>query len=701
MKANLLKTIIIIFILSFTQSINSFPGDHNSLTCTDRLYVASDTEYANADKLKDALASEDSETVKKAREYVKRNLGTIKTQIRNHHDFGVDITMWGDSLTDWVDHYAAPPDAFIPISDKDYGNENGVMDSWEDYFTVFGGAFADPFTVKNYATAMHKTTDLLGRINTSVGHIDGIWDVLPDRNHCIQEQMVGIGRGEFMKDPSSPRSGLMIGGNDVMMQAAFFPFLDKYKVEQTLENITFIIDWNIENGKQVLLEGTLPGYTEPLYLPYDSNLVNRISICSPIEDSLIEPDEIPWWICVYSPGTCRMMIEAALTHNANVIKAFSDFNHSVFAGPYLSKDGPRYPGRGEILMTMTSINQACINDRLTSAIGPSYEAVYPNNVKVFTLYNHFNATGIDMFAQNFWVPKVGMFGKHPDYNEPPKDIIHIGPHGYGLWGSLIGSKLVSLGWNKTTSASEMPDPVVELDGGGPGKKIRQKSIAVNLFGKESGSLNAISSNWDPYKGNKYGGFYREYWNNDRIYIQQIANAAPGVQMKDLYGEAYHLYGVLLKKYLEIGSMSVLGFPMSDVLNVGPAGTLRRIYFECGYMTHNTLDSSNRENYSIGGSEACSVFNDNNLDFENCLTDGECVGRWFEDYVFQLKPKGGHFPFKWEMTENNSGFPGMLDRVGRLRGGPTNNSTGSWVVKVRMTDATGETKEHDVYIKTGW
>ncbi|MCB1194032.1 MAG: hypothetical protein KDK90_26585, partial [Leptospiraceae bacterium] len=164
---------------------------------------------------------------------------------------------------------------------------------------------------------------------------------------------------------------------------------------------------------------------------------------------------------------------------------------------------------------------------------------------------------------------------------------------------------------------------------------------------------------------------------------------------------YHLHGLLLTKYLEIDGMKELGFPMSDVLNVGPAGTLKRIYFECGYMTHNTLDLSNTENYSIQGNEACPVLNDNNTSFTNCLTEGECVGRWFEDYVFQLRPTGGHSPFKWEMIENNGGFPGILDRAGCLRGGPTNDPQGHWTIKIRMTDAAGNPVAKDVHVSTGW
>ncbi|MCB1194256.1 MAG: hypothetical protein KDK90_27720 [Leptospiraceae bacterium] len=815
-KNNLRNILILMVMMVIPYNLNSFPGDHNSLTCDTHFINSNTSQGAQEIKEQDLIdyyrKEPQNETERKARQdiinKIKLNKEIIKTKIRNHHDFSTDVTKFGDSLSDLVDLYGAVPfDHFGFVPPGDFGNEPGYIDSWGDYFTIFSNSYSDPITAKNYGISGETTSGILGKLNSTPGDIDEVWDILPTGNHCIDPTQQGsLGRTEKWSDPSAPRTVLMAGGNDLMFGFAFLPFVDKYKIDMVLENITFLTDWNIENGKQILLEGTLPVYSHPVG-EYNSLIVNRVALCKPIEDSLIEPDEIPWFVCAYNQGVCRAMIEAAMVYNTNVLQAFAEFNHRLFVDNFSDSNSilpwGDYPKIGKRLFGVLSIQQACVNDRLAGYIGPSYESVYPNNVKTYFLYSHFNKTGIDIFAQNFWVPIDGLYNKYPLYRDDVQDSIHVGPYGYKLWGNLIGSKLNSLGWNKTTSASEMPDPVIELEGGGPGRKVRKKAKEVDLLGKESSWLMPISSESAPEGGSKYGGFYKSYWDNNRIYIQQINNASAEVPVKERYGEAYHLHGTLLGTYLETNGITSLGFPLSDVLNVGPGGTYRRIYFECGYMTHNTLNIDDRGNYTINGRESCPVILNNNqnyeVNFENCLTEGECAARWFEDYVFQLRPTSGNSPFRFQVVwyklnivsassesekqsqitnfknelasrdkkdavliveiggswivygYNDNGefkeielkpsvpgdetliselnkpdntrdknkifkesgiklgqtqaeksiYPGIVDRVGRLRGGPTNDPNGHWTIKVRMTDARDVSVEKDVHISTGW
>ncbi len=139
--------ILILLVSSFTQLV-SFPGDRNSLTCINNLFIAPSSDFANVGELKTGLYSEDLTLRAKALSYVEINKDAINAKIKNSHDMSLDITVWGDSLSDLIDFYGAVPFNWfgaphIPIAD--YGNEPGYIDSFGDYFTIFGNFYPDHF----------------------------------------------------------------------------------------------------------------------------------------------------------------------------------------------------------------------------------------------------------------------------------------------------------------------------------------------------------------------------------------------------------------------------------------------------------------------------------------------------------------------------------------------------------------------------
>jgi len=292
----------------------------------------------------------------------------------------------------------------------------------------------------------------------------------------------------------------MMGGNDVMYglgKGTWLPFVSKEIPDYVIENVAFFTDWHIENGKQILLEGTIPVFSGEIE-PYDSLIVNRDSVCNPLRDSLIEFEEFPWWVCALNPDMCTDVAEKAMKQNKKVWDAFADFQKKIFRNknhinntfldqlsevatettnplPFIMEEvHPTGEGEDEYKhfwpARLGSINQACINDRIKRDIGPAYRAAYPDYVQVETLYDHFNKTGDYIFGQSFWVPQFDTYRKYLYNNNNGQsdlgikglfqDLIHIGPKGYEIWGRVIGTKLKQLGWNKFPTASDFPDPVL-------------------------------------------------------------------------------------------------------------------------------------------------------------------------------------------------------------------------------------------------
>lgn len=594
-----MKTIKIIFtilIFYFTQSMYSFPGDHNSLTCQKNMVVESDAQYPNEGELRKALINSDPTIVKNARDYIERNKLAILEKIKNDYPRNptYDITMWGDSLTDFVDYYGNQfPWFFGRLERGDYGGSDLIYDSFDDYFSIFGNSTNEPFKVGNLGVASQETIGLLKQIGITPFYDEANqwWDIEQNENHCVNAKLNNFDDEAFKVTNSSPRSLVMVGGNDVAHGfvpgiGTWLPFVNKYVVDHTLENITFIIDWNIENGKKVLIEGTVPSFSN-VVAPYNSSIVNRTAMCRPMNDSLIEPDEIPWWMCgAFGSTFCATMAMAAKASDEAVISAFNDFTDKVMEGNktlHGDYSGETYSNH---VFTIISINQACINDRLELDFGPSYNKIYPNNVEYKALYNTFNTTGDNFTADNFWLPKPELYRKFANISKDDTlDAAHFGPLGYKLWSDTIASSLASKGWNREPTSDELPEPIISLDNNGPGYKIKKKSKEVNLFGKEKDMIKTV---WN----NNHKGFYREYKDNNVIYLQQVKDYTPTADVSTLYGEPHHLHGIILDKYLELnGTEGDMGFPVSDVYCYHFC-SIDKVEFECGAIEHNKLDFLN-------------------------------------------------------------------------------------------------------------
>ncbi len=504
------------------------------------------------------------------------------------------MTVWGDSLSDLIDFYGAVPFnyfGFVPRAD--YGNEPGFIDSFGDYFTLFGDSISNPFGIKNHAESGNTSYGLLEKVNIV---LDGQREVIPTGSHCIPESgntnNFG-GRTDTFNGKSALRSMVMIGGNDILFNRArgenWMPFLSRYAVDMTLENISLFVDWNIENGKEVFLLGTIPVYSEPIR-PYNNLVINRKTLFGSVDDLLIDPADVPWWVCALNPGICTGIVKKIIDYNQQTLKDIKTFYHNLNMAPI--SGGGEFKGLNAPL-SIASINQACINDRIHDDFGPIYSMAYPSNVKYWTLYNEFAVSGGNGLASSYWVPFRFAYSK---MDGRVLDPIHIGPHGYKLWAEKIAPRLLTLGWNKTPSESELPDPVIDLSNDGPGKKIRLKALASSLQGKETTGLNVKvpSIKENPQTGSgTYGGYYRDYKvNNATIYLKQIKGNEPVASSDSRYGNAYLLTGVVSAKYKELGGPGgQMGFPISDTY-LFHFDTIHRADFECGTIENNIFDLLN-------------------------------------------------------------------------------------------------------------
>lgn len=133
--------ILFVFLLIIFQ-LEAFPGDHIPLTCIKNLAFKYDSasgklikDEENLKQYLDNLA--DNDDAKKARnkavQAIHKTLkdyptlfedpaiiAEIKQSIKdNGYNKDVPITKWGDSLSDWIDHYGR-----LPYSNFNYGEMN-------------------------------------------------------------------------------------------------------------------------------------------------------------------------------------------------------------------------------------------------------------------------------------------------------------------------------------------------------------------------------------------------------------------------------------------------------------------------------------------------------------------------------------------------------------------------------------------------
>ena len=395
----------IVLFLTTTLSVFAIPGDntHEPYTCD------LCTEYVNG------VLTIDQDC--------------IKSRHTNH-----DITVFGDSLSEFILNYGNQTSAYFGVSvGGGYGGNDLInIDSWSDYFTIFGGGLAEPFNVLNYAQAG----------SFAVGWFD---QNFTGENKC--NPVGGLLYAGYKKGPTAAHSLLMIGGNDNrnarIATIPFLPFVGAHVNTQTLGAIEKFIDWNLENGKNILLQGNLPTHTDCYGLTnqrkpdhnsgciddYNNFYINRESLCAGGGPKPPPIPEIPWWYW-FIPGAGEALINAYKAQLAHVIDSWRHFGHKV---------GEKY-SKYELSFSL-SVAQACLNDRIGRELMPKYrEAGYGSRVFYHPLYDHFSVNPNYVFAKNFWESREKMF--------EDGDEIHLGPWGYKHWAEAITPTLHTLGWNR-------------------------------------------------------------------------------------------------------------------------------------------------------------------------------------------------------------------------------------------------------------
>ncbi|HNF17270.1 MAG TPA: hypothetical protein PK453_26670 [Leptospiraceae bacterium] len=125
--------IMLTFLFLLNHKLSSFPGDHITLTCVKHLPYAV-KEGTNMEIIKDlnliieynAGGNRRKDAIAKIRTALKADpafferpdiIAEIKQSIKDSgYNRDVPITKWGDSLSDWIDHYG-----WLPYSNFNYG----------------------------------------------------------------------------------------------------------------------------------------------------------------------------------------------------------------------------------------------------------------------------------------------------------------------------------------------------------------------------------------------------------------------------------------------------------------------------------------------------------------------------------------------------------------------------------------------------
>ncbi|HMV41868.1 MAG TPA: hypothetical protein PK079_10785 [Leptospiraceae bacterium] len=511
-----MKFLFLILVYFFLiLEVISWPGDQDSLSCIP------EQDYNNPRNRNDIKAqysstgsfatTDEAKKIQNQKDAIER----VKTIVRNNHDMNFRVTKLGDSLSDLVDFYgvAIPRNIFPNYGDAagTFGRISIFMDSWTDYMTA-GAGILDPnakLNFQNFGVSGFQTTSVMTTLGINIDGTREDWTVNKDSPRCVRTRPMATGMvpvdyyEAITKEQSSLRSTLMAGGNDIIQSGLGFngwlPFLNRYQVDSTLLNIMAITDWHLENGKQIFLEGTLPVLSHPARNPYDTVLINRQTLCRPLNDLLVDLNEIPWY-AAFIPG----MMTSIIKWNEHVISEVTKFLSDIYNPPpkpntsspggfvnsanqaldtqldklldeYLeftannnlvlsdaqkaelkrqiferrtSPDNQYNDTPTRILFTSASIAQACVNDRIKNNLLPLYKQSFPKNVDGYPLYSNFNKTGDIPYASNFWVPEDIVFRQTGIFFQGSGfwDAIHIGPEGYKRWGIQNCRSWLSYSW---------------------------------------------------------------------------------------------------------------------------------------------------------------------------------------------------------------------------------------------------------------
>ncbi|MDX1959070.1 MAG: hypothetical protein SFU98_10895 [Leptospiraceae bacterium] len=679
--------------------------------------------------------------------------------IKKYHNPSKKITKLGDSLSDLVDLYGV----ILPQKNGMHGASGAFggltlwyVDSWDDYIS-YGAGVSNPngiFTYQNLGVSGDTSIGLLGRlgVNKSISIYEQ--DILDTGTFCLGER-TGSNLPWYQEPILAPgktttRSQIMIGGNDVFstgVQVGFWlPFAARRLVDYTSANVATIVDWHMENGKKVFLEGNIPILSHPASGMYNSFLFNRTTICGTLQDITIDPEDVPWYVLLI-PGAAAKIME----WNHFVVKELRIFVTAIKKPPYgehsqqaasdpfyeLNSNNPitgyitTLQGRGKrpqdflqdpnsrMFLTAASIAQTCLNDRIRDEILPTYKEAFPKNIDGYTVFDHFVEPYKTLqYAPNFWSPEYSVYEQNGAVSDlfnnisiaslpggmqtsgpfyTLRDAIHIGPEGYKRWGQVVGLKLAILGWQNPGN-SEDADIAVTFEKNDGFAAIRKRAIELGFIGKEKGLGQYLTA----IKDKTFGGVMREYKDGKAIYATKINTDEYRKSNNKI--ETYFLYGGVLTEYLKIkGHKSGLGMPISEQMcwGVGIFCNFHLALFENGYILYDATPV-------FGGRVSdLRVFTNSHLspadtakdpDFKTCIPS--CGSRWFAHNTIPFTPDSGTPPFKWSFEGGGAPPNHFLTEKGLFYGTPTNNNNGEWKFKVKLEDARGKSIVKDVIFTTG-
>jgi hypothetical protein len=216
----MIKIFVLFFTLLIQQALLAFPGDHNSLTCDRnfinlqaviyndqaqniadnatpvptirvkprsiteddlvKYYRTGSTDPYKVQNRKNIIAAIQADLANPFSEsIVKQNIRS--RIISNDNGRTIHVTKWGDSLSDFVQVYGIMGPAYPSYETYKkqgiWGGGIGPIDSWDDYFSIFGNpSNQNVVFVQNYGIATYTTDMVLGLMGVSLENsIDVNW----------------------------------------------------------------------------------------------------------------------------------------------------------------------------------------------------------------------------------------------------------------------------------------------------------------------------------------------------------------------------------------------------------------------------------------------------------------------------------------------------------------------------------------------
>lgn len=261
------------------------------------------------------------------------------------------------------------------------------------------------------------------------------------------------------------------------------------------------------------------------------------------------------------------------------------------------------------------------------------------------------------------------------------DGIHYSNEGKLFWGRIMAETMVQWGWYPAGPGFRLPpDPKFYSD---TNVNMHHTSTMVKAL-DDNAPVNSVLTR---ELGFQEASFKKEFPEIQGNYYSR-------------HGDPYviPLRGNMLHKYRQMDEANgQLGAPMTEEFCWGPIPTCptRIAFFEKGFILDDVLGGTNAV---VNVYDAPVATQSASPDFDTCTTG--CSARWFEFYIIQLQPKSGMPPYSWNLVGGSLPDGAVLQDNGTLRGSPTNNATGTWHAKVRLTDGRGLFIERQITFSSG-